>query len=81
MFTYLFIIDRKMEFWPAMQASHEIVKTNYMGFTLFLLAMVGLNIVGFLCCLVGLFVTIPLQYAAVTIAYRDIVGFQSRGEY
>ncbi len=79
MFTYLFIVDRKMDFWQAMEASHAVVKTNYVGFTLFLLAMAGLHILGALCCLVGLLVTIPIQYAAVTIAYRDLVGFQSDG--
>ncbi len=76
-FTYLFIVDRKMEFWPAMQASHQIVKNDYFGFTLLLLAFIGLHILGALCCLVGLLWTIPLQYAAITIAYKEIVGFQS----
>ena len=42
-FTYLFIFDKKLEFWPAMQASHELVKKDYFGFTLFIfvLALVG----------------------------------------
>lgn len=76
-FTYLFILDRKMDFWPAMQASHEIVKKNYVGFTLFLLALACLQILGVLACFVGILVTIPLQYAAVTAAYREIAGFAS----
>src|SRR5580704_6220773 len=25
-FTYLFIVDKRMDFWPAMQASHAVVK-------------------------------------------------------
>lgn len=79
-FTYLFIIDRKMEFWPAMQASHAIVKKNYMGFTLLLLAIIGVQILGVLCCLVGLLVTVPMHYAVLTCAYRDLVGFASKGE-
>jgi hypothetical protein len=80
-FVFLFIIDRKLDFWPAMEASHAVVKTDYMGFTLFLLAMACLHIAGALLCGLGLIVTIPLQYAAITIAYRDVVGFQSRGEF
>ena len=38
-FTYLFIVDKRMDFWPAMQASHAIVKQDYFGFTMFLLAL------------------------------------------
>ncbi len=74
-FTYLFIIDKRMDFWPAMQASHSIVKQDYFGFTMFLLAAALVNLLGVLCCLVGLFVTIPMTFAAITIAYREIVGF------
>jgi len=74
-FTYLFIVDKRMDFWPAMQASHAIVKQDYFGFTMFLLALAGVNILGFLCCIIGVFVTIPITYAAITIAYHEIVGF------
>jgi len=76
-FTYLFIVDKRMEFWPAMQASHAIVKNDYFGFTIFLLAMVGINVLGALCCIVGLLVTMPLTIAAITVAYKEIVGYES----
>lgn len=76
-FTYLFIVDRNLDFWPAMQASHAVVKKDYLGFVLFVLALIGINILGALACLVGLLVTIPLHYLAVTVAYRDMVGFAS----
>ncbi|MEZ5403946.1 MAG: hypothetical protein R2729_29975 [Bryobacteraceae bacterium] len=77
MFPYLFVVDRKMEFWPAMQASHAIVKKDYLGFTLFFLALVGLQILGALACIVGILITLPMMFAAITAAYRDIAGFQS----
>jgi uncharacterized membrane protein len=75
-FVYLFIVDKKMDFWPAMQASHALVKQNYMGFFGFLLALIGVNILGFLCCFVGLLITMPLTYAAWTLAYQELVGFE-----
>ncbi len=75
-FTYLLIVDKKLDFWPAMQASHAIVKQDYFGFTMFLIAMGLVNLLGLLCCLVGVFVTVPLGYAAVTVAYKEIVGFE-----
>jgi uncharacterized membrane protein len=74
-FTYLFIVDKRMDFWPAMQASHAVVKQDYFGFTMFLLALVGINILGILCCIVGVLVSIPITYVAVTFAYHEIVGF------
>jgi uncharacterized membrane protein len=77
-FTYLFIVDKRMDFWPAMQASHEIVKRDYVGFTLFLILMALVNLLGVLCCIVGIFVTIPVTFAAITIAYKEIVGFEPR---
>jgi uncharacterized membrane protein len=77
-FTYLFILDKRMDFWPAMQASHEVVKNDYFGFTMFLIVMALINILGFLCCIVGLLVTIPVSLAAITIAYQECVGFDQR---
>ena len=75
-FTYLFIIDKRMEFWPAMKASHAVVRNDYLGFTWFLILAFLLNVLGFLCLLVGLLVTLPVTVAAITVAYREIVGFE-----
>ena len=75
-FTYLFIVDKRMDFWPAMQASHAVVKRDYVGFTLFLILMALVNILGALCCIVGLLVSIPVTFAAITVAYKEIVGFE-----
>ena len=77
-FTYLFIVDKRMDFWPAMQASHAVVKRDYAGFTLFLILMALVNILGALCCIVGLLVSIPVTFAAITVAYKEIVGFEQR---
>jgi uncharacterized membrane protein len=74
-FTYLFIVDKRMDFWPAMQASHAIAKNDYFGFTMFLLLTALVNLLGFLCCIVGLLVSIPVTFAAITIAYQELVGF------
>jgi uncharacterized membrane protein len=77
-FTYLFIVDKRMDFWPAMQASHAVVKSDYFGFTMFLLLMVLVDILGALCCIVGLLVAFPVTVAAITVAYKEIVGFDPR---
>ena len=77
-FTYLFIVDKRMDFWPAMQASHAVIKNDYFGFTMFVLLMALVDILGFLCCIVGLLVAVPVTIAAVTVAYKEIVGFDPR---
>src|SRR5260370_7366681 len=64
-----------MDFWTAMQASHNVVRNDYFGFTMFLLLMVLVNLLGVLCCVVGVLVTIPLSFAAITVAYNELVGF------
>jgi len=77
-FTYLFIVDKRMDFWPAMQASHAAAKNDYFGFTMFLLLAFLVNLLGVLCCFIGLLVTIPTTFAAITVAYKEIVGFEQR---
>ena len=79
-FTYLFIVDKKMDFWPAMQASHAVVKNDYFGFTIFLIVCVLVNLLGVICCIVGILVTAPITYAAITAAYKDCVGFTPNPE-
>ena len=75
-FTYLFIVDKRMDFWDAMKASHAVVRNDYFGFTIFLLAMAAVTMLGVLCCIVGVFVAIPVTFMAITIAYQETVGFE-----
>lgn len=73
-FTFLFIVDRGLDFWDAMEASRKVASRGYLEFALFALVLIVLNIAGLLFFLVGSLVTIPLTYASVTIAYKELVG-------
>ena len=75
-FTFLFIIDKKYSYKQAMRASAAVVKQDYFGYIIFLIALGLLNVAGVLCLVVGLLVTVPVSMAAITIAYRDVVGFE-----
>jgi len=77
-FTYLFIVDKRMDFWPAMQASHAVVKNDYFGFTMFVVLMVLIGLLGLLCCIVGVFIAVPVSLAAITVDYKQLVGFEQR---
>jgi len=77
-FTYLFCVDKRMGCWRARQSSHAGVKNDYFGFTMFLLLMLLVDILGALCCIVGLLVAVPVTIAAITVAYKEVVGFDPR---
>jgi len=77
-FTYLFVVDKRMDFWQAMQASHAVVKRDYVGFTLFLILLFLVDVLGVLCCVVGILVALPVTFAAITVAYKDLVGFDQQ---
>ncbi len=74
LFTFIFIVDRGYDFWEAMEASRHLTAGNYLEFTLFALVLIVLNIGGLLCFGVGILVTIPLTFASVACAYRDLAG-------
>lgn len=77
LFALMFIVDRGLDFWPAMETSRRSVQTRWFQiFALFLL-LVLLNLGGAMLLGVGLLVTIPLTHCIVAAAYDDIFGLQS----
>jgi len=71
-FSLALIIDRQMDFWPAMEASRKVVSRHW-GAVFALLIVCGLiNIAGVLACCVGTFVTLPLSIGAMMYAYESI---------
>lgn len=76
-FTYLFIIDRGMDFWPAMEASRKLAFNDIVGFALFFLVISIVNFLGFLFFFVGTLVTVPLTFITTFVAYRQLAGLQT----
>jgi hypothetical protein len=74
MFVPLLVIDKGLDFWPAMEASRKMVNRNWWPcFGLFLLAGV-VSLVGAAFLLVGFFITLPLAVGATVYAYEDLFG-------
>lgn len=72
MFTLPLIVDKEMEFWPAMKTSWRRVNVHW-GQCFGLMVLVGLvNVLGLLLCLVGLLVTVPIGLGALMYAYETI---------
>lgn len=78
LFAYPFIVDRKLDFWQAMESSRRLVANDYLGFTLFGFMILLINFIGVLLAGVGLLFTLPWTFCAITIAYQDLVGFQEQ---
>jgi uncharacterized membrane protein len=77
MFAAYLVVDRRLDFWPAMELSRRTINPRWFGYFGFTLLLVLLNLAGILLLGVGLLVTVPLSFCVVTAAYADIFGFQS----
>ena len=78
LFPYLFVVDRRLSFWDAMESSRRLVMQDLLGHIGFVVLLVLLNLLGVMLFGVGLLVTIPVSVAAVTVAYQENVGFHHR---
>ena len=78
LFASYLVVDRRLDFWPAMELSRRTVHPRWFGFFAFLLLLALLNLAGAVILGVGLLVTIPVSFCAVTVAYAEIFGLQSK---
>ncbi|MFC4606049.1 hypothetical protein [Rhodococcus kronopolitis] len=72
--TLQFVIDQQQDPITAIKSSFRAISQNVGPLVLLTLALIGINIVGALLCMVGLLVTIPITTIASTYAYRVVVG-------
>lgn len=77
-FASYLVVDRGLDFWPAMELSRRTINPRWFGFFAFMLLLVLLNLAGAIALGVGLLVTIPLSFCAVTAAYAEIFGLQAK---
>jgi len=69
--SFLLVIDKGYNFWPAMQLSRKLVSKRWWMTWVFLLVAGIISGLGALACGVGLLVTIPLYYAMKVYFYED----------
>lgn len=75
LFSFSFLVDRKLGFWEAMEASRKLVIQDLLGWALFVILLILLNLLGLMLAGVGVLITIPITAGAVAAAYGDVVGF------
>lgn len=72
MFSSFLVVARRLDFWPAMEASRRAVTDNLGTVIVFLLALIGINILGAIACLVGLIISVPVSYCATVVVFHMI---------
>jgi hypothetical protein len=78
-FALPLVIDKKYDFWAAMEVSRRVVHKQW--WTLFGLLIVAflINVIGILACFVGWIVAAPVSVAAIMYAYEDLFGQRGNG--
>jgi len=71
-FAYMLVIDRKMEFWAAMEVSRRVITAQW--WRMFGLLILGgiIALLGLLGFIIGVFITVPIFVGALVYAYEDL---------
>jgi hypothetical protein len=77
-FTYMLVIDKRLEFWAAMEVSRRVITAQW--FRMFALILLGALIacLGVIGLFIGVFVTIPILIGAIAYAYEDLCNPPAR---
>jgi len=79
LFTWLFMADRGLGFWDAMEASRKLTGGDTAGFFLFFVALIIVNMLGALCLFAGLFISLPVTATSIFAAYKETAGLKTLG--
>lgn len=71
-FIYPLLMDRRIEFWPAMEICRRVVTKIWWQVLGFVLVMALVNLAGMLALCVGVFISFPVTVAATVYAYESI---------
>jgi hypothetical protein len=74
MFTIALVIDKKLDFWPAMELSRKVVNKHWWSLFGLVIVLGLLALAGVLACCIGVFVTASIAQVALVFAYEDIFG-------
>ncbi len=73
-FTGFHIVFNGFQFWDALESSRKVISKRWGSMFLFSLLLTLMNILGLICLVIGLLVTVPVSYGALYAAFDDIVG-------
>jgi hypothetical protein len=79
LFALPLVIDKNLDFWPAMELSRKVVSRHWWLFFGFVLVNFLVMLLGLAVCIVGFFIAYPVVLGAIAYAYEDIFGRQPAG--
>jgi uncharacterized membrane protein len=77
LFASSLVVDRRLDFWAALELSRRTVQPMWFAMFAFLLLLMLINLAGALLLGLGLLVSVPVTACAITAAYADLFGLQS----
>lgn len=72
-FAGMALVDRPQSFVDALNSSRRLVTPHWFDVALFLLAVSGVVVLGYLACLVGGFVSVPVGFCLVAAGYQQLL--------
>ena len=72
MFALFYIVDRNQDVVPAIQASIDLVKTNFWIFLGLYIVAAVISSLGLIACVIGVVLTAPMMSCMLAVAYRDL---------
>lgn len=79
-FAYPLIVDRKLQGFEAVKLSFRAAMANFFRLLGLVILCALVNSLGVLVCYVGVFLTFPITYAAVAVAYEQVFGLAHPSE-
>jgi uncharacterized membrane protein len=73
-FAGMALVDRPQHFLDALNSSRRLVTPHWFDVMLFLLAVFGVVLLGYLACLVGVFVSVPVGFCIVAAGYQQLLA-------
>ena len=79
-FSYALIVERKLQGFDAVKLSFRAAMANFWRLFLMMILTGLLGFAGVLLCYVGVFLVLPISYAAVDVAYEQVFGLHDPNE-
>jgi uncharacterized membrane protein len=79
-FTYPLIVDRRLAGFDAVKLSFKAAMANFWRLFGMMILTGLLGLAGYLVCCVGMFLVLPISYAAIDMAYEQVFGLANASE-
>ena len=79
-FSYALIVDRKLQGFDAVKLSFKAAMANFWRLLGMMILTGLLGLAGALLCYVGMFLVLPISYAAIDVAYEQVFGLRNPNE-